>query len=136
MAEDEFESMEMEELRRAQEEMLRELEESNWQEELNDQMRELQEQMEMIPDMQQYIQEMESKLQHELKHLQQFEQELNNMLIEDGYISQGEEVSIEFTEDDVKINNQSIKKKDQNKYMDLRKKYFPRDEGEFKYRVN
>jgi beta-lactamase regulating signal transducer with metallopeptidase domain len=133
---DEMKMVDMEHLRRVQEEVMRELEESNWQKELDNQMKEMQEKMDLIPNMEEYLQQMEYNLTNELEHLKGFEKELNSMLIEDGYISEGEEVNIEFNDDEVIVNDSALKDKHQKKYLELRKKYFPRDDGKFRYKIH
>ena len=79
---------------------------------------------------------MEQNLQFELQHLRDFEEEMTELLIEDGYLEDGEEAKIEFNEDELVVNGEEVKEKDLNKYLDLRKKYFPRDEGRFRYRIH
>ena len=73
-------------------------------------------------------------MENELEHLKGFEKELNTMLIEYGYVSEGEEVNIEFSDDEVIVNDSAVKDKHQKKYLELHKKYFPRDDGKFRYR--
>jgi hypothetical protein len=133
---EELEDMELDRIRELEEEVMRQFEESDWEEKLEEQMREMEEKMEMLPDLQQHLKEMEKNLQHELAYLREFENELNGMLIRDGYIEEGDEVNIEFEDDEVLINGDPVKDKDKEKYLDLKKKYFPREEGNFRYRAH
>ena len=102
--------------------------------ELDNQMKEMQEKMIYYRILEEYLQYMESNLENELEHLKGFEKELNTMLIEYGYVSEGEEVNIEFSDDEVIVNDSAVKDKHQKKYLELHKKYFPRDDGKFRYR--
>jgi beta-lactamase regulating signal transducer with metallopeptidase domain len=133
---EEMESLELERFMQLQEKMMSQLEASDWQERLEKEMAEMEKQLQMLPDLQEHLQEMEFNLQNELAHLEEFENELKEMLLEDGYIEEGDKVNIEFDDEDIKINGESIKDKDKKKYLDLRKKYFPRDEDNFRYRMN
>ncbi len=67
---------------------------------------------------------MEIKLKAIEKLMKEYEKEITEELIEDGYIKKGEEVNIHWKDENLEINGKKIKEKDKQKYKDLQKKYF------------
>ncbi len=128
--------MDLEQFEREQEEFREQFEDlqGEWQAQLKDQMRELSESLKNLPDMEQEFKRMEEEIKEDTKHLREFEAALKEELVKDGYISENEEVDIIFNDEEIKINGENIIKKDLEKYQKIRMKYFPSDEGRFRYR--
>ncbi len=92
--------------------------------------------------------QLEEQLEHQRKHLseldehlktmnanmKQFEKEIRELLLKDGYISKDEKVESLRWDDEgnMKVNDKAIKKSDQKKYRALHNKYF-KDGGKFEY---
>jgi len=135
---EEFEVMNSEMLKRMEEfqmdkEWLKEIEKLN-SEEWQDQIREqIEKQMRFLPEMQGDLENMRRILDEEVQHLNEFEKELMEELIKDGYINEGDPLNVGFDEDYMMVNDQKIKDDDFEKYQKIRKKYFPRDKGRFRY---
>ncbi len=105
-----------------------------WQDQLRVQMSEINERLKNMPDMEKDFKKMEEVLKEETKHLRQFEVEIKEELVRDGYIDKDQSVDIIFNSEEIKVNGTKLKKKDFDKYQKIRKKYFPRDNGGFRYR--
>jgi beta-lactamase regulating signal transducer with metallopeptidase domain len=89
-------------------------------EELNEvvarQMREVEEQLSMMPDMEEEMKKMEQVIKEETKHLREFEYDMKEALLEDGYWEEGEKLNIKFSDDWMEVNGERVEGKKFKKY--------------------
>ena len=57
-------------------------------------------------------------------------------LKKDGYWEEGDELELAFGDDYLEIDGKKIKGKEFEKYLKIKERYFPNDEGKFRYRMN
>ena len=128
-----FERLEMDQLQELEklEGMEQEMEEM-----VMHQMRELEEQLQHLPHLEEELEKMEDVLKEELRHLEEFETDIKKALKKDGYWEEGDELEVTFGEDYLEIDGEKIKGKEFEKYLKIKERYFPQDEGKFRYRMN
>ena len=99
------------------------------------QMKELEEQLKHLPKLEGELERMEEVLKEELKHLEEFEMDIKKELKKDGYWDEGDNLELEFGEDYLEINDEKIEGKEFEKYLKIKNKYFPKDKGIFRYKM-
>jgi hypothetical protein len=106
-------------MQKAQEEALRSIQELDDTHSLN-----LRDMNEKLEDLQVNLRHLNDDVGKRSQNLERFEKAIREQLIKDGYLSENEKIkTLEFTDDEFKVNGKSIKDSDKKKYQALHDKF-------------